>query len=162
MSPIGQHHNSKLEQPLCVAKSVQTRLQRCQNKIIRYILDYEPRHHLTVKDFHKLKFLDVVSRVDYLSLNIMYNVYNETAPEYMCQYISKLVPSHNTRNSVNAFQIDRVGSHGVHTFKWNGVKLWNKLPNDVKCAKTKSDFKIQCKRCLMKKMVNDEMNEYTL
>ena len=72
-------------------------------------------------------------------------------PEYMCQLISKLVASHNTRNSVNAFQIDRVGSHGVHTFKWNGVKLWNKLPNDVKCAKTKSDFKIQCKRCLMKK-----------
>ena len=52
-------------------KRLQNRLQCTQNKIIRYILKYDSRHHLECSDFAKLNFLNVSSRVDYLSCSMM-------------------------------------------------------------------------------------------
>ena len=85
-------------------KRLKTKLQTAQNKIIRYILGYSTRHHLVKEDFSKLKYLDVSSRVDYLTLNMMYNIFNRSAPIYMCNFqMVQNVHSHNTRYSDMAF-----------------------------------------------------------
>ena len=65
-------------------KRLQNRLQCAQNKIIRYILKYDSRHHLECSDFAKLNFLNVSSRVDYLSCSMIFNIFHNTAPEYLC------------------------------------------------------------------------------
>jgi len=140
----------------CVGKSIRDKLQTAQNKIIRYILDYEYRQHLDCRDFKKVNFLNVQNRIDYLSLNMMYKIFNNTAPSYMSDYIPRFAQSHCTRNSVNSFEILHVKTHGSRSFKFNGVKLWNSLPNYIKCAENKDTFKYKCKQYLTKKMVIKE------
>jgi hypothetical protein len=145
-----------------VLKSVKNKLQTAQNKIVRYILDYEPRHHLVCADFKKLRFLDVESRVDYLCLNIMFTIFKETAPAYMLDYIPRNFQSHCTRQSLNTFVLPHVKSHGSLSFKWNGVRLWNSLPNFLKCATSKDSFKYKCKKFLFDKMVKKESMDYIM
>ena len=61
-------------------KAVKLRLQTAQNKMLRYILGYHSRKHLDFEDFKQLRFLDVENRVDFLSLNTMYNICQHTTP----------------------------------------------------------------------------------
>ena len=74
----------------------------------------------------------------------------------MSDYIPRFAQSHCTRNSVNSFEILHVKTHGSRSFKFNGVKLWNSLPNYIKCAENKDTFKYKCKQYLTKKMVIKE------
>ena len=67
------------------------KFQTAQNKIIRYILQYSDRHHLEYSDFVKVQLLNVKHRVDYITLCHMYNVYNGSAPSYLCSVINSNV-----------------------------------------------------------------------
>ncbi len=134
-------------------KSLKHKLQTAQNKIIRYILGYDSRHHLAVKDFKKVKYLDVNSRVDYLSLNVMYNVYNNTAPSYLCTFKkSSEVHSYSTRNSKLSYVIPDVKTQGKLSFKYNGAKLWNNLADHIKLVESKNDYKKKCKAFMFDEM----------
>ncbi len=136
-----------------LGKDVQKKLQTAQNKMIRFILDYDSRHHLCVKDFVKTKYLSVGTRIDYLSLNMMYNIYNNRAPSYLCHFQSVTnVHSHRTRNSAMSYVIPRVKKHGSETFMFNGAKLWNKLPDSIKSVTSKDSFKTKCKDQLFQQM----------
>ena len=144
-------------------KAVKLRLQTAQNKVIRYILKYGNRHHIAFSDFSNLKWLNVAGRVDYLALNLMYNVFNKTAPSYMCDFQeTRSVHNHTTRNSNLTYFVPHVKTQGSKTFKSNGLKLWNNLPYTVKTAETKEFFKKRCKHFLMNKMRNDENSDFVM
>jgi len=49
-----------------VHANIKHNFQTAQNKVIRYILSYENRKHLTFDDFKKLNMLDVERRVEYI------------------------------------------------------------------------------------------------
>jgi len=142
-------------------KSIKTKLQTAQNKTVRYILGYDNRHHLTVNDLKKVKYLDVERRIEYLSLNLMFKVYTNTAPSYLCEFkkVSD-VHSHNTRSSDLSFVIPHVNTHGGLSFMYNGAKLWNKLPGSVKTSSSKEIFKSRCKDYLFNKMSLVESSEF--
>ena len=144
-----------------VTKAMKHKLQSAQNKIVRFILKYEPRTHLMFSDFTNVGFLNVQSRVDYLSLNMMYNIFNDTAPAYMSDYLPRFNQNYNTRRSENSFVVSHVNSYGSTTFKWNGVKLWNNLPNSIKCIESKSNFKRKSKKLLFEKMHAVEISEFS-
>ena len=57
-----------------LAQCFKKKIQTAQNKMIRYILGYDNRHHLLCSDFVKVKCLDVESRFDYLACNMMYSI----------------------------------------------------------------------------------------
>mgnify|MGYP007048714126 CR=1 FL=1 len=134
-------------------KTVKLRLQTAQNKMMRYILGYHSMKHLYFEDFNHLRLLDVENRVDFLSLNTMYNISQQTAPLYLIEHVPRLVPKHFTRRSQFAFIVSNVKSHGCVTFKFNGVKLWNELPFDIKTCDTKDKFKKKCKQALIEHIV---------
>lgn len=136
-------------------KKLKTKLQCAQNKMIRYIQQYDSRSPVKNCDFKKLKCLDIDRRVEYLTLNSMYNIFHATAPSYMCN-IEKVNHNHNTRFSSNAFVLPHVRSKGKTSFKYNGAKLWNSLPNHLKSQESKSSFKRKCKSFLMSKMSREE------
>jgi len=142
-------------------KKLRDRLQTAQNKIIRYILNYHCRQHLGFADFNKLGWLNVSGRVDYLSLNLMYSIFNNSAPSYMCN-VDLVCHSHHTRRSNLCFVLPQVKTQGSNSFKYCGIKLWNDLPFNVKCAQTKDEFKKRCKGFLMNKMKLVESNEFTV
>ena len=109
-------------------------------------------------DISVLTTLTINARVDYMSLNMMFNIFNNVAPSYMCD-IDRITHSHNTRHSDSACVVPRVKGQGSKSFKFNGCKLWNELPTNVKNAQQKFRFKKECKTLLMTKMkLKEEMN----
>ena len=130
----------------------QNKMQRCQNKCIRFILDLPARHHVTFNEFKKLNYLSVANRVDYITLCNMFNIMNKTSPEYMCSLIENTSHNYNTRQNKNAVRMENVKAYGKHSFFYNGSKLWNKLENNVKLCETKIKFKKSCKKYLMETM----------
>ena len=145
----------------CVEKKLKTKLQTAQNKIVRFILGHDCRTHLMYKDFRKVNYLNVSSRIDYLSLNMMYNIYNGSAPSYLCSFkkVSD-VHSYSTRRSNLSYVIPHVKTQGSKSFTFNGAKLWNNLPMFVKNETTKDGFKHKCKEYLFSQMSQQEESDY--
>ena len=104
--------------------------------MIRYLLNYGCRRHIGFSDFKKSNCLDINARVDYVSLNLMFNIFNNVAPSYMCD-INRIAHRHNTRQSDSAYVVPRVKGQGSKSFKFNGSKLWNELPTNVKHVQQK-------------------------
>ena len=133
------------------------KLQTAQNNMIKYLLNYGCRRHIGFSDFKKSNCLDINARVDYVSLNLMFNIFNNVVPSYMCD-INRISHRHNTRQSDSAYVVPRQGSK---SFKFNGSrpKPWNELPTNVKHVQQKIRFKKEYKALLMTRMKEkDEMN----
>ena len=141
-----------------VNAKVKHKLQTAQNKMIRYLLNYGCRRHIGFRDFKKSNCLDINARVDYMSLNLMFNILNNVAPSYMCD-INRILHRHNTRQSDSAYVVPGVKGQGSKSFKFNGSKLWNELPTNVKHVQQNIRFKKGCKALLMARMKEkEEMN----
>ena len=114
-------------------EEIKSKFQTAQNKMIRFILEYNSRQHLYVKDFVRDGFLTVEKRYDYLSVNIMHNVFYGRAPSYLCNLKRfEDVHSYNTRRSQLSFVLPEIKTQGKRTFIYNGTKLWNSLPLNIK------------------------------
>ena len=57
----------------------------------------DSRHHLEWEDFVKVKYLNVEKRVEYLTINMMYTIYQGETPSYMCN-MAQVDPNYATRN----------------------------------------------------------------
>jgi len=132
------------------------------NKIFRYVLQYDNRHHITCSDFQIMKCLNVKTRVDYLSLSTMFNIFHKTAPVYMCNDVSLVSHSHNTRHSKSSFAVINAKTQGQNSFLYNGIKLWNDLPVNIKDECVKRTFKVKCKKYLMAKMCSEVESDFTV
>ena len=92
-----------------VNAKVKHKLQTAQNKMIRYLLNYGCRRHMGFSDFKKSNCLDINARVDYMSLNLMFN--NNVDPSYMCD-INRISHRHNKRQSDSAYVVPRITGQG--------------------------------------------------
>ena len=129
-----------------VNAKVKHKLQTAQNKMIRYLLNYGCRRHIGFSDFKKSNCLDINARVDYVSLNLMFNIFNNVAPSYMCD-IDRISHRHNTHQSDSAYVVPHVKGQGSKSFKFNGSKLWNKPPMNVKHVQQKIDLRKNVRCC---------------
>ena len=143
-------------------KKIRNKLQCAQNKIIRYMLDYNSRKSLCFADFKKVRYLNVSKRIDYLCINSVFNVYHKRAPEYLCRSFQLVNHGHSTRHSHKCFIIPHVNSKGSSSFTFNGIKLWNSLPNYIKDIELKENFKQKCKKYLMKLMQKEEDDDFVV
>ena len=66
----------------------------------------------------------------------MYNVFNNAAPSYMCD-MNRIRHLYKTLGSNASYVVPRVKGQGCNSFKFNGIKMWNKLPVNVKTIQTK-------------------------
>ena len=122
------------------------KLQTAQNKMMRFILGFGSRHHISAKDFTDLDILNLAGRMDYLTVAHFYDIYHGTAPSYLRNAIRVAdVHSHNTRNSSLNFMVPAVKSQGKLEFMFNGIKVWNALPDEVKLSYSKPIFKRKVK-----------------
>ena len=142
-------------------EDIKLKFQTAQNKMIRYILGYDSREHLYFKDFFRAGFLSVEKRYDYLSVNMMYNIFYERAPSYLCNFKKvENLHSHNTRSSKMSYVPADIKTQGKETFMYNGAKLWNSLPISIKSIQCKDSFKKSCKKYffgLMEKSENSQV-----
>lgn len=137
-----------------IGKVNQNKLQICQNKTIRFVLGLGNRTHIEYSHFKKLNWLDVSSRVEYLTLNHMYNISTGKCPSYLKTIVSKKSHNHNTRSGNNAFEVKNVKGAGKTSFNYNGTIMWNSLPTNLQNIDNKSSFKSKCKKYLLNRMAN--------
>ena len=80
-------------------------------------------------------------------VNYMYKVYNGTAPCYLTEMFTKVQDQHQyvTRNSQYNFVIPRVNGMSMDSFAYQGSKVWNSLPNEIKASPNKHRFKTAVK-----------------
>ena len=86
--------------------------------------------------------MSIENRIKYLAASHVFNCIDEQAPEYL-QVLKEFNESHhyNTRHSVNALILPKVGSYGIKSFHYIGAKIWNSF--------SKSLFKVRCKKHFM-------------
>ena len=120
---------------------LQSRLQVVQNKVIRYVLNYSKRPHLVANNFNEVKWMSIENRIKYLAASHVFNCIDEQAPEYL-QVFERVNVSHlyNTRHSVNALILPKVGSHGIKSFHNIGAKIWNSLPDEIQTLRSVNLF----------------------
>ncbi len=71
------------------SQTVLKKLQIIENKSIRFILDQEPRTHLTVDHMTELNMLRVPERDKKLRLNTAHNIYYNHAPQSLQENFKK-------------------------------------------------------------------------
>jgi len=86
------------------------KLQTVQNKMVRFILDLEPRTHLTVDHMKELNMLRVSDRAKQLRLNTEHKIFYKQAPEYLQEHFEKATnrQQHHTRSSLCNFIVPNV------------------------------------------------------
>ena len=124
------------------------KFQITQNKVIRFVLNLDPRSHLGPDVFRSLGWLPVSKRVDQMILNHVFKINSRTSPDYMTEHFvpRSAVHSYGTRFRENGcFSLPKVKGFGKKTFAFRGRKLWNDLPANIKSIAGNQSFKVAVK-----------------
>ncbi len=140
--------------------TLKKKLQIVQNKIVRFIQNLGPRHHVGHKELNELKLLNVNDRMKQLSLNLMFNIYHDKGAVYLKEFFKKTSHNHITRSSFASFQIPQVNSITKTSFNYNATQEWNSLPEELKLIQNKDSFKKHLKQHLLSKAVIREHSIY--
>ena len=116
-----------------LTKKYKARLQCTQNKVIRFLLNAPARTHIGANEFRKVGMLPVELRVKQLKLNLVHNIINGKAPNYLSESINLTRNQHNinTRSGTLSLQVPYVKSFGKTSFQYTGIQAWNELNCDV-------------------------------
>ena len=137
-----------------LTKGLQQKLQVCQNKVVRFILNLPPMYSVNHSVLASLNLLNVEDRVKQLALNHVFNIFHGNAPSYLCEkfVLRSEVSIHRTRSCTNLdFIVPRIKTCESGTFFYNGIKNWNELPRNIKECKRKDVFKTLVKQHLLDK-----------
>ena len=146
-----------------LTKDLKNKLQVTQNKLIRFVLNLDPRSHIGNETFRELNWLPVSDRVDQVALCHVFKIHNNTAPTYMSEHFSPVSNAHSytTRFRVSVdcsgdscidtkrYLLPRVKGFGQKSFAYQGCNRWNLLPQSVRDSKNLSVFKLNIKRHLL-------------
>ena len=138
-----------------LTKFTKTKLQTCQNKIARYVLNYGPRCHIGPEELSKIGWLNVEQRVNQLKLSHVFKIHKNKCPNYLKEQFTEIstLYNYNTRSSNYNFYVPSVNGIADRTFYYTGIKCWNSLPDDIKAINDQAVFK---------KSVKSFFNEHTL
>ena len=131
-------------------KAQTSKLQICQNKLIRYVLGLGPRTHIGIGEFQKVGWLPIEQRVRQIGINHVFRIQHGLSAPYLQIGFTRVADthSHNTRASAHGLVIPRLGSQGQKTFVYQGIKNWNTLPRHIQSMSTLVTFKSAVKKYL--------------
>ena len=136
-------------------KTLSTKMQRAQNKCIRFCLNLDNRAHLDKKEFEEINWLTVKDRVNQRISVTAYNHFHGISPKYMSDIFVPLETAKFTRNSANRFKIPfRRTNMGQNSISFLGPKTWNNIPCDLKSCKNRNVFKHKLKSNFFEKIAN--------
>ena len=147
-----------------INKGLIDKLQVLQNRMVRFILDKNNRHHIGSKELKEAGFLRVTERAKQLKLGHIFRIKKKTCPNYMNTNFQLLNENENrcsTRSYAFNFFLPSTGSQGTKTFFYTGINDWNALPNNIKEIKNKDLFKNKVKEHLMTEMEEEENDSFT-
>jgi hypothetical protein len=85
-----------------LTQSLKNKLQTCQNKIMRFVLNLDSRAHIDPSLFKSLNWLPVHRRVEQIMLCYIFKIKNGLSPDYMSEHFisqDSVVHNYSTRLS---------------------------------------------------------------
>ena len=136
------------------------RLQVAQNKAVRFMLNLGSREHIGQNELDRVGLLCVNDRARQIILHLMYDIFRESAPEYLYKQFHRNNSKYITRSNPNSFIIPR--TRGIAEFNFNvvGAQEWNNLPNNIKLSSSKALYKKLVRSFLKTQAHNRENSEY--
>ena len=106
-----------------LSSKLKNKLQTTQNKIVRYILNFNHREHVGQTRLDSLKFLNVSDRVEQLRLNHVFKIRQGLSPVYLSEGFIQLSNSHRfqTRSSTANFFVHRSKMHFMLLVSKTGI-----------------------------------------
>ena len=119
------------------------KLQRIQNMAARLVTRSKKLESITpiLRKFH---WLPIRTMIHFKLLLITFKALHGQAPAYIRELLSQYCPSQKLRSSnSNLLVISKscTKSYGDRSFSVSAAKLWNSLPNSIRCIHSLSDFK---------------------
>ena len=119
---------------------------------IKFVLDLDPRSHISKDQFVKLNWIPMSSRVDQITLSHVFKFYYNKASNYMREISFQLVVSITSlldfvflHSLAVTYSIPKGKRFGQKTFSQKGCSLWNDLPQSVRDYKHLTRFKYSVK-----------------
>ena len=107
-----------------LTKTLSIKLQRAQNKCIRFCLNLDNRTHLDKKEFKDINWIPVKERVNQRICVTAYNLFTGISPMYMSGIFIPYETAQCTRNSMHRFQVPmRKTNMGQNSISYLGPKL---------------------------------------
>jgi hypothetical protein len=130
-----------------------SRLQRVQNNAARLILKQSKRNHVTPL-LIKLHWLPVSFRIQYKIASLVFRLFDNSLPPYLCSLLSEYQPSRSLRSSSERLLVVpkvNTKSQGQRSFSYQAPTVWNALPSSLRHASSLSMFKSSLKTYLFQK-----------
>lgn len=126
------------------------RLQKRQNQALRVILNCNRRTHIKSM-LGQVGILSVKQTIYLQTLLFIFKIVKGLLPETFQQYCVPVynVHSKNTRNNDNFYITTVRRTFDEKSLFHNGLKLYNKLPRDVKHSTTLSEFRKKCRNHIL-------------
>ena len=133
------------------------RLQLAQNCAARLILCGRKHDHVTrlLKELH---WLPVEQRVLFKILLLTFEALSNLCPSYICDLLETYKPTRSLPSSSrNLLVIPRstLISYGDRAFSASARKLWNDVPETIKCSVDLNSFKRNLKTYLFTRYFNE-------
>ena len=131
------------------------KLQMIQNNSARVIKKCKKSDHITPHLFD-LHWLPINYRIKYKILLIVYKCLHGEGPEYIASLLEQYQPPRALRSASQhrLRELRAQKKYGERAFSRAGPKLWNELPFDIKCSKSKDIFKKALKTYFFKTAYN--------
>ena len=129
------------------------RLQLAQNCAARLILCGRKHDHVTPL-LRELHWLPVEQRIIFKMLFFTFKALNNLCPSYISDLLETYKPTMSLRSSSRNLLViprSRLKSHGDRAFSVSAPKLWNDIPETIKCSVDLNAFKRNLQTYLFKR-----------
>ena len=116
-------------------KKLKEKLQIAQNKVVRFVLELEPRSHIGQNELDRISVLKVSDHAKQPTLHQMFHIYHRTTPKYLLDLFRPNSNPYSTRTNQHSFAIPRTNSSST-PFSVTGAMEWNSLSVTIKCNAT--------------------------
>ena len=116
------------------------KLQKAQNKCIRFCLNLRPRTHINPSHFGKIKWLLVSDTVEYCIANTIFKYWSGIVPGYIHEMFKPSLCRYSTRSQMALDIPLRKTNTGQKSLSFLGPKIWSKIGPSIKNVRTSSFF----------------------
>lgn len=122
------------------------KLQILQNKAMRCIIGCD--RYTPIRDMlNELQWLNVIQKTKLNTLVLIFKMKMGFVPEYLSSNLIVVAQTHGheTRNRGNFRLPNYTKAATQNNLVYNGLKLFNSLPDEIKNSNTINEFKNQCR-----------------
>ena len=130
-------------------KKLKLKLQKAQNKRIRFCLNLPPRSHIGPSHFRKISWLPVSDRVEYCIANTVFKYWNGVVPGYIHEMFKPSLCRYSTRSQMALDIPLRKTNTGQKSLSSLGTKIWSKIGPSIKNVTTWSSFMHDIKKNIL-------------